>query len=176
MGIMSLRLGCLVLESCPDVDYYQYQMIESLPYIPLFQDIDPAQIALLKPLFEQFTCPADTVIFDQGAPATYLYLLMKGGVEIRYKPYDGPTITLTRLREGDVFGWSAVVGSPYYTSSIISETEIEAIRIRGSHLLKLFNDSPETGKVVMDRLARVVSPRWGNAQAQVQSLLNSNQK
>ncbi len=150
-------------------------MIKSLPYIPLFQDLDPAQIALLKPLFEEFVCPANIVIFDQGAPAIYLYLLIKGEVAIRYKPYDGPIITLTRLREGDVFGWSAVVGSPLYTSSIISETEIESIRIRGSHLLKLFNDSPETGRVVMDRLARVVSPRWGNAQAQVQSLLNSDQ-
>ena len=151
-------------------------MIESLPYIPLFQDLDPEQIALLKPLFEQFTCPADTVIFEQDTPATYLYLLVKGEVIIRYKPYDGPPITLTRLRNGDVFGWSAMVGSPRYTSSIISETEVEAIRIRGNHLLKLFSDAPETGKVVMDRLARVVSPRWGNAQAQVQSLLNSNQK
>ena len=151
-------------------------MIESLPYIPLFQDLDPAQTALLKPLFEQYTCPADTVIFEQGVPAIYLYLLIKGEVAIRYKPYDGPLITLTRLREGDVFGWSAVVGSPHYTSSIISETEVEAIRIRGNHLLKLFNDAPETGKVVMDRLARVVSPRWGNAHAQVQSLLNSEQK
>ncbi|MDO9302783.1 MAG: cyclic nucleotide-binding domain-containing protein [Anaerolineales bacterium] len=151
-------------------------MIESLPYIPLFQDLDPAQTALLKPLFEQYTCPADTVIFEQGAPATYLYLLIKGEVAIRYKPYDSPPITLTRLRDGDVFGWSAVVGSPHYTSSIISETEVEAIRIRGSHLLKLFNDAPETGKVVMDRLALVVSSRWKNAQAQVQSLLNSNQK
>jgi len=151
-------------------------MIESLPYIPLFQDLDPEQIALLKPLFEQFTCPADTVIFEQDTPATYLYLLVKGEVIIRYKPYDGPPITLTRLRNGDVFGWSAVVGSPRYTSSIISESEVEAIRIRGNHLLKLFSDAPETGKVVMDRLARVVSPRWGNAQAQVQSLLNSDQK
>jgi len=151
-------------------------MIESLPYIPLFQDLDPAQIALLKPLFEQFSCPANTVIFEQDAPATYLYLLTKGEVAIRYKPYDGPTITLTRLRVGDVFGWSAVVGSPHYTSSIISESEVEAIRIRGDHLLKLSSESPETGKVVMDRLARVVSPRWGNAQAQVQSLLNSDQK
>jgi CRP-like cAMP-binding protein len=151
-------------------------MIESLPFIPLFQDLDPTQIALLKPLFEQFTCPADTVIFEQDTPAIYLYLLIKGEVEIRYKPYDGPSITLTRLRDGDVFGWSAVVGSPHYTSSIISETQIEAIRIRGSHLLKLFSDAPETGKVVMDRLARMVSPRWGNAQAQVQSLLDSDQK
>ena len=149
-------------------------MFESLPYIPLFQDLEPAQIDLLKPLLEQFTCSADTVIFEQGAPATYLYLLIKGEVVIRYKPYDGPPITLTRLRDGDVFGWSAVVGSHDYTSSIISETQIEAIRIRGNQLLKLFSNAPETGKVVMDRLASVVSPRWKNSHAQVQSLLNSD--
>ena len=152
------------------------QMHELLPHIPLFQDLDPAQIALLEPLFEKFTCAADTVILEQDTPAIYLYLLIKGEVAIRYKPYDGPLITLTHLHEGDVFGWSAVVGSPRYTSSIISETGVEAIRIRGVHLLKLFNDAPETGKVVMDRLARVVSPRWENAHAQVQSLLSSNQK
>jgi CRP/FNR family transcriptional regulator, cyclic AMP receptor protein len=150
-------------------------MLENLPNIPLFQDIDPAQLALLKPLFEQFACPPDTMIIEQGAPATYLYLMIKGEVAIRYKPYDGPSIILTRLHDGDVFGWSAVVGSPCYTSSIVSETQIDAIRIRRNDLLRLPNDSPETGKVIMDRLARVVSPRWENTHAQVQSLLSSNQ-
>lgn len=151
-------------------------MIETLPCIPLFEDLDPHQIALLKSLFEHFICPADMVIFEQGAPATYLYLIIEGAVAIRYKPYDGPVITLTRLREGDVFGWSAVVGSPYYTSSIVSETAIEAIRIRGNDLIKLSTDYPETGKVIMDRLARVVSPRWKNAEEQVQSLWSSDLK
>jgi CRP-like cAMP-binding protein len=116
------------------------------------------------------------VILKQGDPATYLYLLIKGNVAIHYKPYDGPAIILTRLRDGDVFGWSAVVGSRCYTSSIISETEVEAIRVQGNNLLKLLNDAPETGRVIMDRLARVVSPRWENAHTQVQSLLNVSQK
>jgi len=151
-------------------------MLETLPCIPLFQDLDSAQIELLKSLFEQFACPSDLVIFEQGTPATYLYLIIQGEVSIRYKPYDGPVITLTHLREGDVFGWSAVVGSFQYTSSIVSETPIEAIRIRGNNLIKLSTDSPETGKVIMDRLARVVSPRWKNAEAQVQSLLGLEQK
>ena len=95
-------------------------MLEILPSIPLFQELEPAQIELLKPLFEKFSCAPDVVIFEQGSPANYLYLLIKGEVAIRYKPYDGPPITLTRLRAGDVFGWSAVIGSPNYTSSIIS--------------------------------------------------------
>ncbi len=153
-----------------------FQMLESLPNIPLFQNLEPAQTALLKPLFEQFTCPLDTVVFKQGEPASYLYLLIKGEVAIQYKPYDGPPITLTRLRGGDVFGWSAVVGSTYYTSSIVSETHVEALRVRGNYLWALVREHPETGKIIMDHLASVVSSRWKNAPAQVQSLLNSDQK
>lgn len=149
-------------------------MLESLPNIPLFQNLEPAQKDLLKPLFELFTCPPDTTVFEQGEPASYLYYLIKGDVAIRYKPYDSPPITLTRLHAGDVFGWSAVIGSPTYTSSIVSESQIEALRIRGSYLLALVREHPETGKIIMDHLASVVSSRWKNAHAQVQSLLNSD--
>ncbi len=148
-------------------------MLESLPYIPFFQDLRPAEIAMLKPLFNAFSCPSETIIFEQGDPASYMYLILKGEVVIHYKPYDGPSMTLTRLREGDVFGWSAVVGSSNYTSSVISESQVEALRIRGGDLWKLVREHPETGKIIIDRLVRIVSPRWENAHAQIQLLLNS---
>ena len=150
-------------------------MPELLPNIPLFQNLEPAQIDLLKPLFEQFICPPDTTVFQQGEPASYLYYLIKGDVAIRYKPYDSPPIVLTRLHGGDVFGWSAVIGSTHYTSSIISESQIEALRIRRNYLLALVREHPETGKIIMDHLASIVSSRWKNAHEQVQSLLNSDQ-
>jgi len=150
-------------------------MLESLPNIPLFQNLEPAQTDLLKPLFEHFICLPNTTVFGQGEPASYLYYLIKGDVAIRYKPYDSPPITLTRLHGGDVFGWSAVIGSTYYTSSIVSESQIEALRIRGIYLLTLVREHPETGKIIMDHLASVVSSRWKNAHSQVQSLLNSDQ-
>ena len=150
-------------------------MLESLPSLPLFEDLKPAQIELLKTLFEHFTCAAETFVFEQGDPAIYLYLLIKGEVAIRYKPYDGPPIILTRLASGDVFGWSAVIGSPKYTSSIVSETQIECVRIRDIDLRMLIREYPETGAIIIDRLARVVSARWKNAHAQVQLLLKSNE-
>ena len=150
-------------------------MLDTLPSIPLFLDLEPAQIELLKTLFEQYACPPEKMIFKQGDPASFLYILIKGEVAIHYKPYDGPPITLTRLRSGDVFGWSAVLGNPHYTSSIVSESNIEAVRIKGNDLRKLIQDHSETGKIIIDRLATIVSSRWKNAHAQVQSILNSDQ-
>ncbi len=149
-------------------------MRESFSDILFFQNLEPGQITVLKPLFENYTCPPDTTIFEQGEPASYLYYLLTGDVAIQYKPYDSPLITLTRLHSGDVFGWSAVIGSSNYTSSIISETQVEALRIKSTDLLTLINEDPDTGKIIIDRIASIVSSRWKNANAQVQALLISH--
>ncbi len=146
-------------------------MFESFTRTPLFKNLEPAQTALLRTLFENFSCPTETMICKQGNPAIHLYLLLEGTVLIQYKPYDGPPITVTRLSSGDVFGWSAVIGSPHYTSSIISASDVKAVRIRGIRLRNLVNEHPETGQIILDQLAQVVSPRWKNAHTEVQSIL-----
>jgi CRP-like cAMP-binding protein len=147
-------------------------MLESFKNTPLFQNLEPAQMELLKPLFEEFTCLPETLIFAQNSPADYLYLIVEGSIQIEYKPYDGPPITITHLIQGDVFGWSAVVGSSY-TSSAISESELKAFRIRGTDLRSLVSSHPETGQAILDLLARFVSSRWKNAHTQVQSILKN---
>jgi CRP-like cAMP-binding protein len=151
-------------------------MPDALPVIPLFEGLTSEQILLLAGLFEKFLCPPDKVIFNQGDPPDYLYLILKGSASIVYKPYDGPKITVTRLKKGDVFGWSAVIGGNKYTSSVVSETELESIRIHRGALAGLIADHPETGKIIIDRLALNVSPRWKNAHKQIQHYLNSERK
>lgn len=150
-------------------------MLDTLPYIPLFQDLSVTEVNLLKPLFENFACPADKVIFEQGDPATHLYVMMSGTVIIQYKPYDGNPMILTRLRDGDVFGWSAVIGTTKYTATIISESQVEAVRIRRENIWNLIKKNPEVGKIVINRLARMVSPRWDNAHSQIQLLVDPKQ-
>jgi CRP/FNR family cyclic AMP-dependent transcriptional regulator len=147
-------------------------LLEMTTRIPLFQDLKPEQTTLLEPLFDAFTCPPETVIFEQGEEPQYLYLLLKGTVAIRYKPYDGPLITITHLRAGDVFGWSAVLGGRQYTSSLVSVSEIEAVRVRGVDLWNLTLEYPETGRIVLDKIAGVVSSRWKNARTEVKALLD----
>jgi len=131
---------------------------------------------LLKPLFEQFACLAGTTVIKQGEPATYLYLILNGRVEVSYKPYDGSSITVSHVKVGGLFGWSAVVGSEKYTSSIVASENLEALRVRGSELRKLCLEYPEAGRAILDHLADTVSARWKDAHEQVKSILSSGLK
>lgn len=108
---------------------------------------------------------------QQGAPAEYFYLVISGKAQVSFKPYDGTPITVSHVGKDGLFGWSAVVGSPTYTSSVTATEELETYRIHGSRLRNLCVDYPEAGKALLERLANTVGSRWKNAHEQVKSLL-----
>lgn len=145
--------------------------MQPLPDSTFFSGLSRDQLDLLMPLFEAFTAPAGTAVFKQGDEATHLYVIQRGSVTIQYKPYDGPIITLSHLRIDDIFGWSAVVGGETYTSDAIVTTDLQALRMRASDLVRLCTEHPAEGFALLDHLAEAVSPRWTYAREQIQGIL-----
>ena len=139
--------------------------------IAIFKGLGAEKLERLKPLFERFSCPAGAVIFQQGTPADFLYLIISGKVEMSFKPYDGVPILISHVEKDDLFGWSAVVGSDQYSSSAIANEDMEAFRVRGSELRRFCREYPEAGQDILGRLANGVSTRWTDAHKQVQSML-----
>ena len=148
----------------------------SLKNFSIFNDPRVDYMDMLESLFEPYTCAAGTVILQQGKPAEYLYLIVRGSAEVSYKPYDGNPITVTHVEKGGLFGWSAVLGSDYYTSSTIAIEPLEAVRVRGSDLRKFCVEHPEAGKDLLERLANSVSERWKDAHEQIKSILVQGMK
>jgi len=147
-------------------------MLDTIRRIQFFQDLSDEQLERIKPLVDVFTCPANQPIFEQDEQANYLYLLVRGTVALEYKPYDGTRITLTRLHAGDAFGWSSVVGGKTYTSSITSETEVEAVRIRGSVLQKMCRRIRISDAFCSTGWPNRFSGRWKNSREQVHAILD----
>lgn len=139
--------------------------------IPLFQGLSPAQLDLLRPLFVPNDCYPGTVLFDQGEAAIFFYLVLSGEVAIRFKPEDGKDIIIARVREGGMVGWSAVIGRQYYTSAAVCTQYTQMLRVRGSDLQTLCEECPETGLLIVDRLANVVAQRLQGSHPQVVALL-----
>jgi CRP-like cAMP-binding protein len=148
-------------------------MIGTVIRYPLFRDLSAADLKIIAPLFSARTYPADAVIFEQGERATCLYLLTKGEVVLQYKPYDGETIQLNRIKASGVFGWSAALGNTTYSSSVICKQDCEVLLICGPDLRQLLIAHPQTGHLILDRLARSVSSRWVNSHAQIKKMLNN---
>ncbi|MCI0521584.1 MAG: cyclic nucleotide-binding domain-containing protein [Chloroflexi bacterium] len=138
---------------------------------PIFQSLSAEQRAVLRPLFTLEEYPAGTTLFTQGEPAEYLYMIVAGDAALRYKPDDGPVITLARVRPGGVVGWSALLGNHDYTSSAVCEAATVMLRARGAELRRLCGQDLQTGEAVVDRLAAAIAERLRSSHQQVVALL-----
>ncbi|MBM3143860.1 MAG: Crp/Fnr family transcriptional regulator [Chloroflexi bacterium] len=127
--------------------------------LDLFMDLNLAQLASLAPLFTFCTCGENDVIFEQGDPAEYLYIVLEGCVAICFYPDDGEPIVVAHIGKDDVFGWSAAFGSGTYTSGAICLEKTKLLCVRGEDLKKFYEKHSETGILILDRLARVVARR-----------------
>ena len=132
---------------------------ESLEAIPLFQDLAPEHLELLANNFQRESFDATTVIFAQGDRAKKLYVLVSGKVGIEFKPHDGDILTVAEIQQGGVFGWSAALGRSEYTSAAITRDESETFSIKGDELQRLCEQYPETGVIILERLAGVIAER-----------------
>lgn len=142
------------------------------PPSPIFEGLSNEQLHSLDPILHPCQFPADLVIFEQGAPAKYLYILQTGAVDVRYKPYDGPALIVAHIVPGGVFGWSAALGRPSYTSAALTTLPSEAYRIRGSDLRNLCERLPETGAIFLDRLASGIAERLRSTHSEILAMLN----
>ncbi len=130
-------------------------------YAPLafFDGLVASDLDALAPFFTSITYVAGTVIFEQGDQAEYLYVVASGEVAIRYKPDDGPTMTVARIQPGNIFGWSAAMGNDKYTSGAVCSLDSEILCIRGDELRYLCRVNPRIGNVLLGYLSKVIVDR-----------------
>jgi len=136
---------------------------EIFDQLALFEGMNTSQRDLLKSYFMMCECKGEEMIFAQGDVAEYLYVVVEGEVSILFKPDDGPQLVVSRIQSGGVFGWSAAFGSGSYTSGAICNTSAKMIRVRGTDLKMLRENHPETGILILERLAALVARRMENS-------------
>jgi CRP/FNR family cyclic AMP-dependent transcriptional regulator len=155
---------------------YIIMNLEKYSHLAFFTGMRTTDVQLLAPYFAPQTWVAGTVIFEQYDYAEYLYLVVSGEVSIHFKPHDGPMMTVTRVQPGGIFGWSAAMNNPAYTSGAVCSLDSEVLRIRGIDLRMLCEKHPELGKIILDRLAGVIAERKQSQQEQVSSILASGMR
>jgi len=155
-----------------DLDPSNFAMLDNrFDDIILFENLEPDQRTLFQPLFTHRLESEGSELFTQGNPASCLYIVIDGEVCVKYKPEDGPALTVARVRPEGVVGWSAVLGNPNYTSSAVCSTECTLLCVNGEDLRKLCNQHPDICSIILDRLAIMIAERLRNTHGHVIALL-----
>ena len=145
---------------------------ELLKRFALIEGFSEEQVEILKPIIESVNYDTDQVVFRQGDEAVYLFFVLDGKVAIRFKPDDGPVLNVAEVDRGGVFGWSSALGSGSYTSTAVCSEGGLFIRLDGGDLKTLCQEHPETGILILNRLAGVIAQRLRGTHEQVVDLLH----
>jgi CRP-like cAMP-binding protein len=144
----------------------------TLTQVSLFRDLDQKHLNLVAEQFSTESFPAGETVFEQGDRADRVYVVSAGRVVIRFKPYDGDVLDVSEIEKDGIFGWSAVLGRKRYTSSAVCLEDTQAFWIDGDVLRKLAEDHPETGVIILERLAEVIAQRLQNTHEHVVQLIS----
>ena len=79
------------------------KIIERFPTVPLFDGLEPLQIARLLDHAEDIECGEGDVVIEQARPGDGLYVIGAGVFEVT-RSWDGNTVVLARLEELSSFG------------------------------------------------------------------------
>jgi len=132
-----------------------------LKEIELFEGVDFEVMNEIAGICSEESYPKDTVLFEKDEQAKCLYILFEGTVYLVIK--NGGSITFSLTEPGEVFGWSSILENGKYTASGICATDLKVLKIEKDKLNRIFQNHPEVGFKVLQRLAGVISRRLSNA-------------
>ncbi len=141
---------------------YASQLKQLMPFQLVSNDMLNAIVGAARHV--SFKC--GQVIYERGERANDLYVLLQGRVEHVLGPGAEAANLMRVLREGEVFGWAALLKSqPYRLAKSTALEDCECLVIDSKSLLRILESDPETGNVVMSRFATMITrdftvPEW----------------
>ncbi len=110
--------------------------------IPLFNTLTDPEIKEITPYILRATARKKEVIFSEGDPSEWLYIVAEGKVKITKLSQDGKEIILEVIHPLDFFGGLAVIrGFPYPANALAME-DTKLLKISRSSLMRVLDRFP----------------------------------
>ena len=112
-------------------------MRDRLRALPIFEDVDDAQLERLAAATSEFEAPGGQALIERGRPGSGMFVLEEGQAVVEApegKRHIGP---------GDVFGERALLGDEIErTARVRAETDVRCLAISRPEIERLLADDP----------------------------------
>ncbi len=131
----------------------------------LFSGLEESHLEILAEHGTERELNGGEVLASHGEEARAFYWILEGGLVIEVPALAGPRLEITRLNEGEVFGWSWLI-APYtwhfHARAAASGTRV--IEFDGKALLERCETDPSFGYPVLRHFSELMARRLDAAQ------------
>ena len=116
----------------------------------------------LIPITELLHFDERELIFRQGEKAQRFYMLKEGKVILEQRITDKIAVSVSAIKPGYSFGWSAMLDEEQYTIDAVCAEPCKVFSFRDEKLKALFEKDHSMGFIMSQRLLQIIKKRYDN--------------
>ena len=134
--------------------------IEDLKQIIMLSYLTDEMLEKLIPITELLHFDKREVIFGQGEKSQRFYMLKEGKVILEQKITDKIAVSVSAIKPGNSFGWSAMLDEEEYTIDAVCADPCKVFSLRDDNMKALFEKDHSLGYIVSQRLLHIIKRRY----------------
>ena len=133
---------------------------EDLKQIIMLRYLTDEMLDKLIPITELLHFDKRELIFRQGEKAQRFYMLKEGKVILEQRITDKIAVSVSAIKPGHSFGWSAMLNGEQYTIDAVCAEPSKVFSFRDEKLKALFESDHSLGFIMSQRLLHIIKKRY----------------
>lgn len=146
-------------------------VVEKLQHHELFALLTPKEVERLSEASGVVKLGKGERVYAEGIPATHLFVLLKGKVELRRPAEGGLSFAVDDVIEGGIFGVSSLTDGWRYLLNAECVEDSEVLKVESKALRRILDENPATGYAVQRKISQIFFKRYVEAMERLRSIL-----
>ncbi len=146
---------------------------DKLQHHELFELLTPKEVERLSSASGVVKLEKGERVYAEGMPASHLFALLKGKVELRRPTRGTLSFVVDEVAEGGVFGVSSLMGQTRYLLNAECVEDAEVLKVESQFLRRLFDENPAIGYAFERRISGILFKRYVDAMEKLRSIVQT---
>ena len=148
-------------------------VVEKLQRQDLFALLTPKEVESLSSSCGVVKLKKGEKVYSEGFPASHLFVLLKGRVELRRPTKGGHSFLVDDIPEGGVFGVSSLAKGEQYLLNAECVEDSDVLKVESRTLRGLLDENPVAGYAIERRICQIFFKRYVDAMERLQAVVQA---
>ena len=148
-------------------------VIEKLKSHELFRLLSPKEVEKISAASGVMKLKEGERVYGDGFPATHLFVLLKGRVELQRPTKEGLVLLVDDLAEGSVFGVSSLTGMERHLLDAVCVEDSEVLKLEARVLRQVLDENPRVGYAIQQKISEIFFKRYVEAMEKLQAIVQA---